>query len=416
MNIYYATPFSSTRDLFIRLLIIGILLFLAAPAVAQDDSRAFYVKVHGGVSSYLGDNNIALFNKDAFTVENKWPYLFTMEMGYQWNPRWRAGISSVFADYPIITQFNQDMAIESHPTTRTSYQVTVNHLMGSGKLRPFAQIGMHLTFGEVSIFEATRINNNAPPLVHDHFMWGPVFGLGFDYSFSQSIALMVLASANATFVDDSADGRLPLGPPLPTNLSEPDRFAPFDLLSGLSVGLVFKPFCKSGCQPLLGLKEERGRNKGRSMLRLTTLFGKGMTTVSYYYALTTEKRLYLGVETGMAPKSIFVRFLYNSGLEKSDNINFADAFAGLSLRYVGKSLLKEKVSPYVGVMGAIPRQAQFAGGMDYSVTKSLSLGVEGRFTLCPSRDQEFYMHEVQYFMKSACEYRIGAGLTSSYRF
>ena len=398
--------------------IIILILFLSSIssiARAQPASKSFYMKVHGGISSYIGDNSVALLNRDAFSVENKWPYLYSIEVGYQWNARWRVGLGSMFADYPIITRFNQDIAFESHPTTRTTYQAVVNYVMGKGRLKPYAQVGMHLTFGDVSIYEASRVNDK-PPEVHKHFMWGPIFGLGVDYILTPTLSVMMLASANATFVDDSADGRLPLGPPLPTNLREKDRFAPFDLLGGLSIGLLMRPFCKSGCQGLRGLNKEPGPNKGRSMLRVVSLIGNAMTTVSYHYALTPTKRWYLGLETGLGPKSIFVTFLYTTGQEQSDNINFSDAFAGLSFRYVGTSMLNEKLTPHAGIVAAIPRQVHLAGGLDYHISSSLAVGVEGRFTVCPSRDQSFFMHSVQYHMKSACEYRTGAGLTTSYRF
>ena len=350
---------------------------------AQNLQESFYVKIHGGLSSYIGDNNTVAFNRDVFGVEGKWPYSYGLEMGYQQSARWRLGLSAVFADYPIITRFNDRIQVDSHPTKRTSFQAISNYVLSSGRLQPYFVMGMHLTFGDVSIFEERKLLANARPEVHKHFMWGPVLGLGIGYNVTPVLMVLTQLSTKITLLDDSADGRLPLGPPLPTNLRVKDRFAPFDLLSGLSVGLIARPGCASDCEKWQQSEGFSRSKKGQ--LRVSRVLTGGLTALSYHFTPGKMKRLFLGIETGLGPKAIKARFVHPDGLVEHDEIYFNDAFAGVSLRYFGAASPGNKVTVQAGILAAIPRQIQLTAGFDYHLATSFSLGLEGRYALCPSR-------------------------------
>ncbi len=380
----------------------------------QQPTRTVYLKVHGGVSSYLGDNNTTVFNGDVFEVKNKWPYSVGVEVGIQSNTRWQFGLGSVFADYPIITQFSDDLPVESHPTRRTSFQVVSHYALNARQLKPFLVFGMHLTLGQVSIFEASRLALHREPKVNKHYIWGPILGLGLDYFITPGFSVVTQFVTNVTFVDDAADGRLPLGPPLPTNLNVKDRFAPFDLLSGLSIGVAIRPGCFNGCDKhaLLGRDDDFQEMSGK--IRINKMLGNGLTTLSYFFSPWESNTLFAGITTGLGPRSITAQFIHpDEGIE-NDFIPFTDAFAGASLHYFGRRASNQRITPHAGILAAIPRQAQFSVGLDYHQNEYFSLGLEARYVLCPNREQTFYMNEIIHVMNSACEYRFGIGLTTGF--
>lgn len=381
-------------------------------ATAQEIDRDFTIKVHGGLSSYLGDNNTRPFNRDVFSVDDKWPYSFGIELGYQWNNRWSFGLGTIFADYPIITRFSEGLSIDSHPTRRTSFQAVANYALNAEQLQPFLILGMHLTIGQVSIFEASKLKLNRQPEVHKHYIWGPVAGIGLDYYVTPGLSLIAQFVTNVTLVDDSADGRLPLGPPLPTNLRAKDRFAPFDLLSALSIGIIARPACFNKCKRGGRLRTNEQFKESRGLFRASRLLGNGLTFFSYYFNPWAGRPLFIGVATGMGPKSITARFVYPDGFEEHDVIRFTDAFAGLSLNYFGQRDGNQKVTMHAGFMAAMPRQAHLSAGFDYHIGDALSIGLEGRYALCPNREQVFYKNEVVHIMNSTCDYRAGIGFTT----
>ena len=397
--------------------LLPLILILALPhsLSAQYRNQHIYLKTHGGLSSYLGDNNTSPFNRDVFNIDGKWPYSYGFEIGYERSTRWRFGLGAVLADYPIITRFTPDLQVDSHPTKRTSIQAVAQYALNSNRLHPFLMLGMHLTVGNVSIFEASKLADNQVPRVGKHYIWGPVFGVGLDYALSPGLSMIAQFSTNVTFVDDSADGRLPLGPPLPTNLRKKDRFAPFDLLSGLSLGLSARPVCFSECQhkDQSTLGNLTATNPG--LLRFSRALNGGLTSFHYHFNPFKSPNLYLGISTGIGPKMIEAQFVYPDGLIEDDLIFFTDAFAGLSFHYFGSQRKTSPITLNAGLLAAIPRQVQFNAGFDYYIKEAFSIGLEGRYTFCPTRDQTFYKNEVVHIMSSSCEYRFGMGITTGFR-
>ncbi len=219
---------------------------------------------------------------------------------------------------------------------------------------------------------------------------------------------------NVTLVDDATDGRLPLGPPLSTNLNKKDQFAPFDLLSGLSIGVVLRPGCASECDREGRLSSNEEFQKSHGKIRLFRMPGNGLSTISYYFNPAEMKSLFVGITTGAGPKSITAQFIYSDDQVEHDVIMFTDAFAGINLHYFGVRHENQRITPHGGIMAAMPRQLQLSAGLDYHLNDSFSVGFEGRYTLCPNREQTFYKNEVIHIMDSACEYRMGLGITAGF--
>ena len=93
----YDGPVVRTRSL-LRLIVLAVLLGAAVvPSTQAQSKRAgdtFYIKLGGGLSDYAGENSgrLALddltdfaefFDTRKFTAGDKFPYMFSGEMGYQ---------------------------------------------------------------------------------------------------------------------------------------------------------------------------------------------------------------------------------------------------------------------------------------------------------------------------------------------
>jgi len=406
----------------LRLLLLLIVLLIASTASSAQTPRpgkALFLKARGGLSSYLGDNNTVPFNKDAFTVEGKRPYSVGFELGYQFNESWSVGLGAQFADYPIITRFYHDLNVDHHPTTRRTFQLLLRYLFNRRRLAPYLHFGYHLTFGDVNIFEVSRLQNGEPLNTQSHYMHGPLLGLGLDYILNPTLSLLIEATAHATLMDDSVDGRLPLGPPQPTNLRETNRFGTFDLLNAYSIGLVFRPWCGAACSgsadtAISDRNSKDPQGSGQSMIRFSKALDDEVITLSYHYAPRRLKNVFLGIEGGLVPRSIYVRYTYPDGQESLDETHFTGSFLGLSARWFPLEARSSKIKPHLGFTAAIPAQAHLMAGIDYSLGTALRLGLEGRYAYCPTRRQEFHK-EISYRMNRVCDYHYGVGFTIGYR-
>ncbi len=417
-----ASPRSIAQRTISRLLLLSIVLLIAstsALAQAPRSGQALFLKARGGLSSYLGDNNTTPFNTDAFTVAGKRPYSVGFELGYQFNDRWSAGLGLQFADYPIITRFYNDLNVDDHPTTRRTFQLLLRRMLNRRRLAPYLHFGYHLTFGDVTIFEVSRLQNGEPLNIQSHYIHGPLLGLGLDYAVNPRLSLFVEATAHATLMDDSVDGRLPLGPPQPTNLRETNRFGTFDLLNAYTLGLVYRPWCGASCSGSDGTIASDRTPKdpdraGQSMIRFSKSLGDDLTTLSYHYAPRRFKAFFLGIEGGLAPRSIYVRYTYPDGQQSLDKAHFMGSFIGFSARYFPLNARSSKLNPHVGFTAAIPAQAHLVAGVDYTLGTSLTVGLEGRYAYCPTRRQEFHK-EITYRMNRVCDYDYGLGFAMGYR-
>ncbi len=406
------------RSLRRLLLLLTLLLSVAtaAPAQAPRSGSALFLRARAGLSSYLGDNNTVPFNPEAFAVAGKRPYSLALEVGYQWNDRWSAGLGVQQADYPLVTRFYPGLNVEDHPTTRRTFHLLLRYQFNPRRLAPYVHFGYHLTFGDVNIFEVSRLQNDEPLNTQSHYMHGPLLGFGLDYAVTPRLSLFAEVTAHATLMDDSVDGRLPLGPPQPTNLRETNRFGTFDLLNAYSVGLVYRPWCRAGCAgaAVAARKPKSPGGGGRSMLRFSKMLDDGLATLSYHYAPRGLKAVFLGIEGGLVPRSIYVRYTYPDGQQSLDKAHFTGSFVGLSARWFPLQARAAAVNPHVGLLAALPAQAHLVAGIDYRLGTALTLGVEGRYTYCPTKRQVFHK-EISYRMNRVCNYEYGLGLALGYR-
>ena len=65
---------------------------------------------------------------------------------------------------------------------------------------------------------------------------------------------------------------------------------------------------------------------GQSMIRLSKAVDAGLTTLSYHYAPRRFKAFFLGIEGGLAPRSIYVRYTYPDGQQSLDKAHFTGSF------------------------------------------------------------------------------------------
>ena len=415
----------SPRSIFVLILLLTVWTAPSAQAQLTPDGGGFFLKARAGFSDYLGDNNTAAFNTAALGVPGKVPYSFGFEVGYQLTDRWSTGFGVQHANYPIITRFYHHLNVADHPTERRTYQLLVRYRMGAHQLRPFTHMGYHLTFGDVNIFEKERLAKGEILNTQRHYMHGPFLGLGMEYVVSPRLSLFLEATAHVTLMDDSVDGRLPLGPPQPTNLREANRFGTFDLLNAFGVGLLYRPLCGSACARTLFPDPRSARRPppGHRMLRVTKMVGDKIATLSYHYALPGVRSVLVGLQAGLMPRSIYVRYAFADGQHSLDNTYFNGSFLGLSSRWFPLRGRQARLQPHVGFTASIPVQAHLVGGVDYRLGSALTVGVEGRFIHCPPKQQEIHNgvrfqgrgERVVYHMNRACEAQRGVGVAIGYK-
>jgi len=399
-----------------------VLLFLAlisplisANAQTQRTSRTAYITVQGGLSSYLGDNNTTPFNRAAFGVADKLPLSAGFGIGYQFNSRWSAGLAAQYADYPIIPRFDTQRDFSQDPTVRRTYEISFRYMPGTGRLTPYVNVGFHMSFGDVTIYEAKKIRTGTPLNQQSHYVYGPVIGVGLDYSVTPSLSVIADVTSHVTLMDDSVDGRLPLGPPQPANLKESNRFGTFDLLSAVQIGVVLRPFCGQTCShSAVTRRIHRAGEKKRSSIRVSSLSDNGTANIGYYYAVRPSGRFLIGVETGLIPRSVYVRFTYPDGSQESDLTRFTGAYLGLSAIYYPIALFRGRIRPHVGTTIGVPVQSQFIGGVDFVVSPTISVGLEGRYMLCARRKSRFTPDDhIIKAMERQCEYTSDFGVSMS---
>lgn len=385
---------------------------LAASSVSAQPMEGLFLKARAGVSDYLGDNNTVPFSREAFAVDGKWPYSVGFEVGYQLNDRWGIGLGAQVANYPVITRFFDGLYIADDPTIRRTYQLMLRYRMDGRRLVPYTHFGYHLTFGKVNIFEASRLQNGKVLNTQSHYIHGPLLGLGLEVALTPQLSVFAEATAHASLMDDSVDGRLPLGPPQPTNLREANRFGTFDLLNAFGLGMTYRPWCGPACAGTAAPKPRDPERRGVRMLRVAQSLQDKVFMVSYQYAFPGFKRLFLGVESGMIPRSILVRYTYADGQESLDETYFTSTYIGFAARlFPLHAPVARRLRPFVGFTAGEPRQAQLMAGVDVDLTEALSVGVEGRYLICPVRRQTF-AKEIHYRMNRVCEYGSSVGLVA----
>lgn len=402
-----------------------VVLLIALPAYSQAprNSYSFFVEAKAGLSSYLGDNNTVVFNRRAFDVENKIPYSAGGEIGYQFAPAWSLALGIQFADYPLITRFYDDLEIRNHPTKRRTHQLMLRYQPGRRVLSPYVHFGYHLTFGKVSIFDSLVLDADQEPYSRKHYIHGPVLGAGLEYTLNPGLSFFVESTSHVALMDDSVDGRLPLGPPQPSNHHETNRFGTFDLLSAVGVGVIVRPWCGERCRSEKTGKIRSERTGGTSMVRYSNSIQGSVKAASYHYSFPSRPSLFFGIEAGLGPRRIAVKYRFTDGQVSLDQIPFTGAFIGASAKWFLLTGTSKKVQPHVGAGAFTPFQIHSIAGVDFLFGPGLSVGIEGRYAFCPTRRQEFDMEldyqgvteQINYQMTRACEYSGGFAVTMGYR-
>ncbi len=190
--------------------ILGCLLLLATAGSAAAQHRrpaeTFFMRLHAGLSSYVGDQDKAFFASGG-----GFPYNAGVELGYQFTHPLGLGVGYQIGNYPGIDPTEED---EVRHTLRMLLRYTVGDDVGAA---PYLQTGAHATFGKVLKPGSTQAESETA--------FGALFGLGVDIPLSNSLSLFFEATTHPTFPDDAADGR------------EDDGGASFDLLTTLGGGL-----------------------------------------------------------------------------------------------------------------------------------------------------------------------------------
>ena len=214
------------------LLAFALLLVMGGDAMAQRMEKTVFLRPRVGISSYFGDNEKSPFNFNGDAFEEGFPYSLGLEVGYQFNPRYSLSLGVQFADYPIITQFAENLNIDDHSTTRTTVQLIARYMLSRGKVAPYLHAGGNLTFGNV-----TQPPGISPVNNERETAFGPLVGVGLDIMLSQQASFFVEWTSNFTFDDDNVDARVNNG------------FGSFDMINAASVG--FKINLKSPFVPAI---------------------------------------------------------------------------------------------------------------------------------------------------------------------
>jgi PKD repeat protein/outer membrane protein W len=217
-----------------NLLRISALLIVAAASVLPQSlyaqskraDKTAFLRPQVGIAYYLGDNEKSPFNFDGDLFDNDFSYSAALEVGYQFNPRYSLGLGIRSASYGGITEFVNGMDVSSHPTTRTSVELTARYLLSEGRIAPYVQGGLHTTFGKTALFSP-----GAPCLTtgvcatSNETSFGPLLGFGLDFLISDNTSFFIEHGVNLTFGDARADGY------------DGNGFGGFDYLGHTSLGL-----------------------------------------------------------------------------------------------------------------------------------------------------------------------------------
>lgn len=185
--------------------------------------QTFYARPKIGLSSYIGDRNVALFSFDRGL-----PFAVGAEFGYQFERPYSAGLAYQYGRYPTIAPEGSAKARHSVDALfRYTFAGNASTLRNSTGAAPYVTLGAHATFGDVFSSDAGEAETKVA--------FGPLASVGLDVPLNDRLTFFVEGTGRAAFPDDAADG---LGG---------KRFAGFDLLSTLGAGLTIS--FKSGATP-----------------------------------------------------------------------------------------------------------------------------------------------------------------------
>lgn len=218
-------PLAVTR--FFAALALTLIVCVGVPVEALSQPvrsvQSVYVRPQIGVASYVGDRNAALFSFDG-----GFPYAAGLELGYQFERPYSAGLAYQFAKFPSIAPEDATSARHSiNALFRYTFSRNRATLRNSTGLAPYVTVGAHATFGNVP--------SNSTDDSKTRVAFGPLAAVGVDVPLSDYVTFFAEGTARVAFPDDATDGL------------EAEKFAGFDLLNTLGTGL--KISLKSGATP-----------------------------------------------------------------------------------------------------------------------------------------------------------------------
>lgn len=204
------------------------------PLTAQSlrPARTWFVAPQLGISSYLGDNEQSPFNFnwDAYRIPGKFPYMTGIEVGYQLRAALGVGLSWRIADYPVITQFEDEVdRLEDAPTTRHTVRLLSRYTFGAKAywLAPYLQAGPGLSFGNTEIYQPL-LEPQSTFQQENRLAGGLHAGFGVDMFVNYQTSVVLEVGTDLLWRDESIDGR-----------EDDKRFWSADLLTSFGIGIKF---------------------------------------------------------------------------------------------------------------------------------------------------------------------------------
>ena len=224
------SPFKATALLLLALL-------MAGASWAQDlrPTETLYFTPRVGISSYLGDNDPDVDFDEWQAIDGVIPLYGGLEIGYQYTKSFALGFGIGATALP--TSLGPDFTDPSDGRTYLKDETQgaylkypfylVARFQGKNNISPYFEIGAG---GAISTMN--EIGNDGKTTV----AYGPQAGLGVDFFFNPRTAFTIGLQTLATFPDDAIDSdeltRSQYGAAV-------RRFASFDLVNNLSIGLKF---------------------------------------------------------------------------------------------------------------------------------------------------------------------------------
>lgn len=226
-----------SRMLAALLLIAGLLPVTTSDAQYLRSDRSVFVKVGGGLSYYMGDNEKDPFSSAVDSDTGNFPYHIGAELGYQFSQPFSMSLGFGLGNYTEVTQYgpnfvsvplsnpfnqftNPEDYFSQQSLQRYHVQLLARYMFNADewRLSPYVTGGLGVTFGDVTQLDGTDQSETA---------FGPAFGLGLDYTFGGRTSLFLEWLATSTTPDDVMD------------LRDDNGMTSLDFFSGFMLGIKF---------------------------------------------------------------------------------------------------------------------------------------------------------------------------------
>ncbi len=191
-------------------------VLLSQPVQAQERNEdTWYLRARAGLSYYQGtnDNKFALEKGDLFENVAFLPSNLGLEIGYRFSERYSVGLGVAHSVFGNINDFRQDLASADYEQgDALALQLVSRRNFGSGRWRPFAQLGLALQFTDTNQRPGAR-NGGDVPSSPPYFLaeesatgFGVLGGLGLDYRLSDNMSLAFETGGSFVWPDKASDG------------------------------------------------------------------------------------------------------------------------------------------------------------------------------------------------------------------